>query len=126
MLAQVFQNQWRFRCLLLSFVHLMTQNKRMAETYQQTQVTRSSSLQTYINTLKLGGYLRSGEEMNNSFLVSVLSLVNRFWLSEAAISFRGKKPEEQMRHYLTVIVNLLQPYATPKGKGELSEFLKSL
>ena len=124
LLHRVFQNHWQFRCLFLSFVHLMSQNKQVAEAYKQTQNSRTASIQTYLEKLKEGGYLVGNNATESTFLVSLLALINRFWLSEAKISFRQDDPEEQMRHYLQLIARLLLPYATEKGATEIREFLQ--
>jgi AcrR family transcriptional regulator len=126
MLQRIFENQWRFRCLLLSFVHLMTQNKQVADTYRQVQTSRTTTIQSYIDALIQGGYLKDGEGSTGVFLASVLALINRFWLSEAAISFRQLTPAEQIKHYLQMIGTLMQPYATEKGREEIKQFMQTL
>ena len=126
MLHQVFQNHIRFKCLLLSFVHLMEQNKRMAATYKETQDQRNAVIASNLEVLAASGYLKVQDEADMLFLVSALSLINRFWISEAAVSFRQWSPEAQVQHYLSLIGKLLQPYATPKAQKEMQEFFETL
>lgn len=126
MLHKVFQNHVRFRCLLLSFVHLMEQNKLIAAAYKQTQNVRSATIKTNIAALANSGYLSTKEEGEVEFLVSTLALINRFWISEAAISFRQLNSEEQIGHYLSLITKLLLPYSTVKGKKDIRDFLALL
>jgi len=126
MLRCIFQNHWRFRCFLLSFVHLMGQNKRMAESYKNTQSTRNISVAAYISTLGNDGYLQMGQPSQIEVVVGLISLVSRFGIAEAAISFRQQTPEEQMRHYLRLVAGLLQPYVTAKGKPEIEAFLQTV
>lgn len=126
MLRQVFHNHYRFRCLLLSFVHIMTQNKQVAAAYKKTQDMRSSTLASNINVLVDSGYLRPDDEWVPDFLISNLSLISRFWISEAAISSKHKSREAQINHYLQLVTNLLWPYATTKGKKEINEFRQQL
>jgi AcrR family transcriptional regulator len=126
MFRQVFNNHYKFRCLLLSFVHLMKQNKRMFQTYQTTQDNRFIIIRSNINTLIRDGYLNELNQHEIAFLVSSITLIVRFWLSEAAISFNHLSPQEQIDHYVTMICRQLLPFATAKGKKKLKQLIKAL
>lgn len=126
MLQQVFQNHQRYRCLFLSFVHLMQQNKRIADSYKQTQANRSQTMRANLEKLTANGYLSVTREKELDFLVSTVSLVSRFWISEAAISFRGMNMDASMHYALEMMARLLLPHATAKGKREIKMFLERL
>jgi AcrR family transcriptional regulator len=126
MLQQVFKNHNRFRCLLLSFVHIISQNQQIATRYRKTQEVRSDTIGANLKILASAGYLKAEDEANPGFLVSILSLISRFWISEAAVSFRKMNHEEQIGHYLLLVTELLWPYATAKGRKEINEFRKNL
>ena len=126
MLHRVFQNHLQFRCLLLSFVHVMAQNKLVAASYKKTQSIRSATMKSNIEALTASGYLKVKDEAEMDFLVSTLALISRFWISEAAISFRQWSGEAQIRHYLSLVAKLLLPYATPKAQRDIQDFLKTL
>jgi AcrR family transcriptional regulator len=125
MLQQVFQNHIAFRCLMLSVVHLMKQNKHMAAAYKKTQNVRNATLKSNLQVLETAGYLNVADEEELEFLVSGISLISRFWISEAAISFNDLSEAEQVSRYLTLITKLLTPYATAKAKKELRLFVKN-
>ena len=125
MLQHVFRNHVKYRCLLLSVVHLTKQNRHMAETYKKTQSVRNATLTANLQVLANAGYLNVQDEAAMEFLVSGISLVSRFWISEAAISFRSLSAAEQMQRYLTFITRLLLPYSTAKAKREINNFLES-
>jgi AcrR family transcriptional regulator len=125
-LHQVYGNHVKFRCLLLSVVHLLLQNKHMAATYKKTQNIRNNAIRAYLALLTDGGYLKIEGEDLMDFLVSNLSLISRFWISEAAISSRQLKAEEQISYYLKLVTQLFQPYATAKGTKEMQLFLQKL
>ena len=125
-LHKVFLNHIKFRCLLLSVVHLMQQNKHLAAAYKKTQSLRYSTIQSNLAVLEKGGYLKVEYEEQMEFLFSNLSLVSRFWISEAAISFRQLSESEQLRYYLNHVVQLFFPYATAKGKKDMQLFLTEL
>src|SRR3954467_14180289 len=70
MLHQVFQNHVMFRCLLLSVVHLMKQNKHMAAAYKNTQKVRTETMKSNLQALERSGYLKPKDETEMEFLVS--------------------------------------------------------
>ena len=119
MMYKVFQNHVQYRCLLLSFVHIMGQNKVIANQYKNTQNTRNKVLKANIETLAKSGYILLSGEKDSEFLVSCIALISRFWISEAAISFRNVKDEDQIQYYLSMIKKILGPYLTAKGKREI-------
>ena len=126
MLQEVFRNHNQFRCLLLSFVHLMEQNKLMATAYKETQKVRNATLTANIEALAISGYLELKDEEEKKFLVTTLALISRFWISEAVVSFREMDHEEQIRHSLLLIAKLLLPYSTEMAKKEIQSFFESL
>ena len=123
---KVFQNHLKFRCLMLSFVHLMQQNKRIADAYKETQKTRKNTIKTNLKVLTESGYLQVKDEAELEFLVTTLSLISRFWISEAVISFRNQTDDQQIRYYLNLVTTLFLPYSTTKGKKEIRLYLESL
>lgn len=124
MLHKMYQNQVRFRCLLLSFVHVMRQNKHLAATYEKTQQARKANVKQNLVRLTEAGYLKIADEPELEFLVSTISLISRFWISEAAISSDGLTPDQQVTRYLSLVATLLRPYSTAKAKREMESFLE--
>jgi AcrR family transcriptional regulator len=125
MLHTVFQNHVKFRCLLLSVVHLMRQNKHMAAAYKKTQTERNATIRKNLQVLAAGGYLKIKDDAEMDYLVSSVSLISRFWISEATVSFRQLSTEAQIHHYLTLIIKMLAPYITAKARKETQVFLKA-
>jgi AcrR family transcriptional regulator len=121
MMYKVFQNHVQYRCLLLSFVHIMEQNKVIASQYKNTQSTRNKVLKSNIEALAASGFLALPGEKDIDFLVSCIALISRFWISEAAISFRNVSDEKQIQYYLAMIKQILAPYLTAKGKKDMSK-----
>lgn len=121
---KVFENHVQYRCLLLSFVHLMQQNKVLSEAYKETEKKRYTWIVTNLSSLQERGYLNP--EVDRNFLVSVFTLTVRFWISEASVSFAYQSPPEQIRHYVTLLAKLLMPYATQKGRADIGRFLGRL
>jgi len=126
MLKQVFAHHVQYRCLLLSVVHIMEQNKVIAKRYQQVQSQRTDVIRGNLESLVQRGYLALPQENDLDYLVSTISLIARFWISEAVISFRHLSTAQQMHHYLSIIVKMLAPYATQPAKPEIELFSRQL
>lgn len=125
MLQQVFHNHVKYRCLLWSFVHLLDNNKILSLNYKNTQRNRNKTLQSNIDTLLQSGYLKLETNEEVDFLVCNLSLIIRFWISEAKISLSHLNNEQQINHYILLITKLLNPIATAKGKKEIQKFISN-
>lgn len=123
MLHQVFKNHLKYRCLMLSFVHIMQRNPLIAKRYSKTQLERSDAWSRNVNALVSGKYLVAERE-EIAYLVSSLSLIARFWISESVVSFRNPSDEEQLTHYLKMIARIFMPFATSKGRRFLESFLQ--
>ena len=123
MLEKVFRNHLKYRCLMLSFVHIMKRNPLVARRYSKTQSERNNVWLTNIQGLKQSKYLVANKK-EIDFLVSTIALIARFWISEAAVSFREASEEEQIQHYLKMIARIFLPFSTEKGKPFLEKFLR--
>ena len=119
MLRTVFYHHYKYRCLLVSFVHLMEQNKKIAARYRKTQADRNATLRMNLISLQNSGYLTIKEETDLQFLLSSIALVARFWISEARVSFSDLNTDQQVNHYLSLIRRMLMPHLSAKGKLKL-------
>jgi AcrR family transcriptional regulator len=57
---KVFANHVQYRCLLLSFVHLMEQNRVLSEGYKETEKKRYSAIVANLSALQAVGLPESG------------------------------------------------------------------
>lgn len=123
----LFENGLKYQCLLLSMVHLMEQNARIAATYQGSVMqNRMSGLAHDIELLKENKYLKFSCEDDRLLLISSNSLQSRFWLSEAVLSESRQNLARQMAHYLRMKAHLFRPYATKKGLEDIERFIVEL
>lgn len=118
---QLFQNANKYRCLPLSIVHTLTQNKLVARRYKKVSSVRQEGLIQAMKALKNSGYLKINDE-ELWVLVSAFSLINRFWPSEASLSSKHLS-KKQIDHYLKLVALLFIPYATAAGKKDIDHFL---
>lgn len=123
MLQQVLRNHIKYRCLMLSFVHLIERNPIISKRYSKIQSSRNETWSRNIQALIKGKYI-SADATDVDFLVSTIALIARFWISEAAISFKNMSEEQQLQHYTRMIARIFFPFATAKGKRDLEELLK--
>lgn len=126
MFQKVFQNHIKYRCLLLSFVHLHSQNERFSKNYENTQQNRYEMLKTNLKTLIKTGNLNNLKSKEINFLVSSIAIIARFWISEAKISFTNLSDEDVINHYVSNIGRMLMPYLTSKGEKQLRSILKKM
>ncbi|RYZ22243.1 MAG: TetR family transcriptional regulator [Chitinophagaceae bacterium] len=119
LLHRVFHNHIRYRCLLRSFVHLMEQNQRLREQYKRNQTDRRATMGDLLRQLETGGYLKFEDPEALDAIISTISLIARFWLSEAPVALRGQPFDQQALHYLRLVARLLLPYATAKGRSSI-------
>lgn len=120
-----FQNQYRYRCLLLSFVHVMKQNPMVAERYKNIGKQRGDGLLVNIRNLQKKGFLKIKSTAELEYLSSLIGLIARFWISEAAISNSNMTVDKQIRHYVELTAKIFIPFATKSGKNQIDRFFKS-
>lgn len=119
MMYQVFQNHYAFRGLLRSFVHVMTQNNLVAASYQKTLKVRRATIASNIRALATNGYLKPGTTEDLDGLVTTISLVSRYWISEAAVFAAHLGRSRQISKYLLVVTTLLWTHASAKARKEI-------
>lgn len=127
MYRQLFNNQYQYRCLLLSFVHLVSRHSLFGSNYAITEAKRREALQNHVTSMIKNNCLSAslvGDQIE--FIVSHISLISRFWLSEARISYTNWTLEQIIAHYLDILGDALLPYATDEGKKQVDDFRKGL
>lgn len=121
-----FHNQYKYRCLLISFVHLVAHNPAHIKNYKKTETGRFESIKNTLRLLSKNGYLAKDiSPGKQEMLIGHISLLTRFWLSEARITFPDKTQNEVIRHYMLMFCNTMEMYATAKGKKEISNFINT-
>jgi AcrR family transcriptional regulator len=125
MYRQVFNNQYQYRCLLLSFVHLASRHPAFAGNYVATEANRKQALRNHITSMMKNNYLSAsliGDRVE--LIVSHISLISRFWLSETRVSYANWPLEQTIAHYLNLLSEVLLPYANDEGKKQVNDFRK--
>lgn len=124
MFRLVFNNQFQYRCLVLSIVHLIEHYPAMAEQYQAVQVLRARSFVEKFTHLRATGFLsQEVTEAEMKRLAAHCSLIGRFWLSDYWMNYRDRPVEQMIDHYLSLLAGVFLPYVTPRGHLDLVSFL---
>ncbi len=127
MYAQVFENQYEYRCLFINFIHHLEQNKKFEQEYISRQEKRFELLRENMAALSANNYLKSKVDAEKiEDLVSGIGFISRFWLSEARVKFKHASKKKLFQHYLSLLANFISPYCNTKGKNEIKEFIASL
>jgi AcrR family transcriptional regulator len=119
-----FKNQHAYRCLFLSFVHIIKQNPVIAENYKKVEKARRKGFINSIDMLQKHRDIEVESQESAAFLASAIGLISRFWISEAAISYNHISVDQQIRHYVGLIARILTPFATKQGRRHIEDFLK--
>ncbi|NIJ52802.1 TetR/AcrR family transcriptional regulator [Dyadobacter arcticus] len=122
----LFKNGLRYRSLLLSMVHLIERNPKIAANYEGVRSARLAGLNGDTTVLAKNNYLKFKSEAEQLLLASTNSLQNRFWMSEAVLSGSRQELDGQMNHYLSLKAFLFTPYATQAGLNDIERFLQEL
>jgi AcrR family transcriptional regulator len=123
----VFENQYLFRGMFLSFNHLMHTQGKLRDAYRESQRIRRADIEAELRQLIDEKYLDRGKaEPAISSLYNLLSMIGRFWISDSSIQFPQGSFEERVAPYLKAMVQLFEPYATAKGKRNIENFRKKM
>jgi len=123
MYRQLFNNQYQYRCLLLSFVHLVSRHPLFGSNYAVTEARRREALRSHIISMMKNNCLLSSLTVDQvELIISHITLISRFWLSEARISYVNWTLEQTKAHYLNLLSELLLPYSTDEGRKQVDEF----
>lgn len=122
LMQQIFNNQYKYRCLLLNIVELQNDAHKTRVNYQEVEQRRRHFYRTVFQTMVQYKELKA-TEADIDFLVAFITLAARFWLSEAAVSFRDWSKTQIIQHYLQLITKQLSLFATKKGKAILADLV---
>ncbi|MBL7943543.1 MAG: TetR/AcrR family transcriptional regulator [Flavobacteriales bacterium] len=107
MFRKSMQNQSEFRFIFKSFVHLVETYEEVSDPYRQSEKKRFATLDKIVSTLVHRGHLRQITPEEQQYLVGALGMINRFWIAEAAVTFRRLSLKKQQEIYSRRIEMLL-------------------
>lgn len=123
MFRELFRGQYEFRGLVLALPDIMETFEDIRAHYRRVESARRHAQFTLLAGLRARGALK-GSDQDLSRLVSHITLIARFWIGEARVSYSKYGEPRIVAHYLALIADNLRPYATHAGRAELEPFLE--
>jgi AcrR family transcriptional regulator len=125
LLQTIFRNQYRFRCITSGGIDLFLKAGEMGFDYPAAEARRKSFYASTFNQLRKNGDFRpSMQEADIQLLLSYISLIARFWIYEAQISYAERDLETNIRHYLQLMAGIFLPYTTDTGRKAVDIFFR--
>jgi hypothetical protein len=126
MLKKVFENHIAYRCIMISYVHLMQRNKFIAERYKKNTKSRNEVLYSNIQMLINNNMLEKLDNPGKDALVSNLAIIIRFWISDYIVSLPKSHEQINSVEYISNLARFFIPYATNKGRKEIDSLLNEM
>lgn len=116
-LLHTYQIQQRYQFIMLDLVHLLRQFPDLLAQFQQNYGRRQHELafimQALVQAEELAPEPLPG--FYERYLLPQIYCISDFWLSEAALLYKGPEAEKAA-YYAKICLALLYPYLTPKGQ----------
>ena len=120
---EVFRGQYEFRGLVLALPDIMETFEDIRTHYRRVESTRRHAQFTLLAGLRARGALE-GTDQELSRLVSHVTLIARFWIGEARVSYSKYGEQRIIGHYLALIADTLRPYVTQATRADLEPYLE--
>jgi AcrR family transcriptional regulator len=117
----LFQNQYRYRGLVLALPELVQTFEPLRNTYRKTEAARRRAMFGLLTALRRAGVLGgSDDELNR--VVSHLTLIARFWIAEGRVSYGRHGEQRIIAHYLALIADNLVPLVARAHRDVLETY----
>jgi AcrR family transcriptional regulator len=118
-----FEGLYKYRFLLLDFVHIMRRMPEIKTHYQALTKMRHLQFQFLISALEKNRYVKP-QRIDNQYDTWIQSaiLFGDFWLSNAEIIYEGAE-ENKVKTYWRMFMRMCAPYLTTDGLRELDAVL---
>ena len=123
--GEVFKNHYNFRGLFLIFHHLLRQNEAVRLQYAKRKVLRRDTILEQLADMEAGGYLRIPEDRERNNILNTITLISRFWISNASVEEDVGDMALTMDKYIELIAGQLRPFATAKGRKDLDRYYEA-
>lgn len=120
--AEIFRNHYKYRSLFLSFPNLVKQNEQVRQLYRKRQKIRQETILAQLTDLEKGGYIRIPGEKELDSIFNVISIVSRFWLSNAAVEAEVQNVSQTMNKYLDILAGQFLLVSTAKGRRDIDNY----
>jgi len=121
MFRELFENQHEFRGLVLALPDVLETFDQLRTEYRRVEHHRRRALFERLAGLRARGVV-AGSDTELSRLVSHLTLIARFWIAEARVTYSKYGRDRAIAHYLALIADNLEPLATPVHAAEIEPY----
>jgi AcrR family transcriptional regulator len=124
-LLNSYQIQQRYQFIMLDLVHMLRQYPSILEQFRQNYEHRRQEFSIILEALVQVGELKPEPENGHyeQYVLPQLYCISDFWLSEAALLYKGPE-EEKAPYHARMCLALLYPYLTEKGRKSWQELFK--
>lgn len=120
---RIFERQHGFRGMILSAPHAMEAYPELRTRYRRIEKERRQQGREQIEALRAAGQLELDDDAIDR-LVHHISLTARFWMHDYRMSRYRNALGNVIDHYLAMLADLFQPYATEAGRADLAPYLE--
>jgi AcrR family transcriptional regulator len=120
-----FEGLYKYRFILLDFVHIMRRMPEIKTHYQALTKIRHLQFQFLISALEKNRYLKP-QRIDNQYDTWIQSaiLFGDFWLSNAEIIYEGGE-DNKVETYWRMFMRMSAPYLTAEGLRELDTIINN-
>lgn len=118
--AAMFENHYQYRCLIRGQVMVNQQYKKVVAFYRENAKNRYRSAYEMLGNLICAGQIIQLSADTTKGLVQSIALVSRFWLQESWLNGWNPARKKVRMHYIALLLSIMEPYATTRGKKELN------
>lgn len=105
-----------YRFILLDFVQIMRNHKKIRKHYEQLSVLRQQQWMEAVKQLTEGHMMRKEELPHEyDFLYERFHILADFWISSAEIKERAVE-QKHLETYKKILIQMIYPYLTNEGK----------
>lgn len=121
---KVMHDLYNYRFIMLDFVQIMRENKKIKMHFQNLQKVREQQFMYFFDLMIKSNLMRK-EILTNEYknLFSRLQMLGDYWISSAETA---KKPltKKSIAQYEEILNQTIFPYLTTKGKREYQKIIK--
>ncbi|QQS31171.1 MAG: TetR/AcrR family transcriptional regulator [Sphingobacteriales bacterium] len=122
LMKSIFESQYQYRGVFIGNQYIQSELKSADSfNYKETYNNRVAGFTRIFKTLIEAGQIQSTDE-DIAFLVSLLTLIGRFWIQEATLFNHSPDKETTILYYITLLSKQLSLFATQTGLDSIEQF----
>lgn len=111
-----FNNQYTYRCIILSFHHIIRQDERLWQKFKAVAQERKAAFPKMVEKLIENETIIQLNDEAIQMLNENITIITRYWLLQERVKSESFELASASKHYLKLIRGILYPYFTAKAK----------